>query len=81
MVCKPIHLINPKLKEIYDYTIFCFDANIQATVSDARFFLQKFSQLTQLTSGNIPDPDRFDQMICIEHGVESESLQQIISIL
>ncbi len=59
----------------------------QASVFDAYNFCHHISQLTQLISGNISHPERFDQMIYIEQGEESlphiisnlreESLQQI----
>ena len=52
-------------------------------------FCHHISQLTQLISGNIPHPERFDQMIHIEQAEESlphtisnfreESMQQIVS--
>ncbi len=67
MVCKPINLINSKLMEIYDYAMFWFDITVQATVFDANYFCHRISQLMQPTSGNISDPERFDQMIYIEH--------------
>ncbi len=61
----------------------------QASVFDANNFCHHISQLTQLMSGNIPHPERFDQMIHIEQGEESlppiilnlreESLQQSVS--
>jgi hypothetical protein len=48
----------------------------QASVFDANSFCHHISQLTQLISGNIPHPERFDQMIYTEQG--EESLQHII---
>jgi hypothetical protein len=54
-----------------------FNTTIQATVFDANNFCHRISQLTQLTSGNIPHPVRFDQMIHIEQ--REESLQHIVS--
>ena len=49
------------------------------SVFDANNFCHHISQLTQLMSGNIPHPERFDQMIHIGQG--EESLLQIISNL
>ncbi len=50
----------------------------QASVFDAKNFCHHISQLTQLLSGNIPHPERLDQMVHIEQG--EESLPRIISI-
>jgi hypothetical protein len=78
MVCKPIDLISFKLEEMYDPVVWVFMTTRQASVFDANVFCHHISQLTQLISGNIPHPERFNQMIYIEQG--EESLQQIISI-
>ncbi len=60
----------------------------QAIIFDANNFCHHIFQLTQLISGNIPHPERFDHMIYIEQGEESlphffsnlqeESLQQSV---
>jgi len=89
MVCKPINQINFKLEEMYDAIVWVIMTVRQASVFDANNFCHHISQLTQLMSGNIPHPERFDQMIHIEQGEESlphiisnsreESLQQSVS--
>ena len=68
MVCKPINLINTKLdlEEITDAIVFFFMTIRQASIFDANGFCYQISQLIQLTRGNIPNPERFDQMIDIE---------------
>ncbi len=76
MVCKPINQINFKLEEI----VCVFMTVRQASVFDANNFFHHISQLTQVISGNIAHPERFDQMIYhIEQG--EVSLQHIISNL
>jgi hypothetical protein len=57
-----------------------FYTTIQATVFDVNIFCHHISQLTQLTSGNIPHPEHFDQMI-YTIGQGEGSLQQIVSTL
>jgi hypothetical protein len=89
MVCKPINQINFKLEEMNDAIVWVIMTIRQASVFDAKNFCNHISQLTQLMSGNIPHPERFDQMIHIEQGQESlqhiilnsreESLQQSVS--
>ncbi len=80
MVCTPIKLINDILKGMQDNAMFWFNTTtIHATLFDANIFCHRISQLTQLTSGNISHPERFDQMLYIENG--EESLQQIVSTL
>jgi hypothetical protein len=89
MVCKPRNQINFKLEEMYDAIVWVIMTVRQASVFDANNFCHHISQLTQLMSGNIPHPDRFDQMVHIEQGEESlphiisnsreESLQQSVS--
>jgi hypothetical protein len=79
MVCKPIDLINFKSEEMYDTMVWVFMTVRQASVFDANKFCHCISQLTKLISGNIPHPERFDQMIYIVLG--EESLPQIISNL
>ena len=64
---------------MYDAIVCIFMTVRQASVFDANNFCHHISQLTQLMSGNIPHPERFDQMIHIEQG--EESLPQIVSIL
>jgi len=66
MVCKPINQINFKLEEMYDAIVWVIMTVRQASVFDANNFCHHISQLTQLMSGNIPHPERFDQMIHIE---------------
>ena len=90
MVCKPINQINFKLEEMYDAIVWVIMTVRQASVFDANNFCHHISQLTQLMSGNIPHPERFDQMIHIEQGEESlphiisnsreESLQQVSQV-
>ncbi len=75
MVCKPINPINFKLEELYDAIVWVIMTVGQASVFDLNNFCHHISQLTQLMSGNIPHPERFDQMIHIEQG--EESLQHI----
>ncbi len=79
MVCKPIKLIDSKLEEIYYAMVWVLMTIRQASVFDANIFCNHISQLKQLISRDIPHPERFDQMICIEQG--EESLPQIILIL
>jgi hypothetical protein len=81
-------MINFKLEEKNDAIVWVFMTIRQASVFDANNFCHPISPLTQLISGNIPHPERFDQMIYIEQGEESllhiisnsreESLQQIV---
>ncbi len=79
MVCKPINQINFKLEEMYNAIVWVIMTVRQASVFDANNICHHSSQLTQLIGGNIPHPERFDQMIYIEQG--EESLQHIISNL
>ena len=89
MVCKPINQINFKLDEMHDAMVWVIITVRQASVFDANNFCHHISHLTQLMSGNIPRPERFDQMIHIEQGEKSlphiisnfreESMQQIVS--
>ena len=89
MVCKPINQINFKLEEMCDALVSVIMTVRQASVFDANNFCHHISQLTKQMSGNIPHPERFDQMIRIEQGEESmphiisnfqeESPQQIVS--
>ena len=89
MVCKPINPINFKLEEMYDAIVWVYMTMRQVKEFDAKNFCHHISQLTQLITGNIPHPERFDQMIYIEQGEESlphiisnlweESLQQSVS--
>ena len=53
MVCQPINQFNAKLEEIYDAMVWLFMTVGQASVFDSNTFCRPFSQLTQLTSGNI----------------------------
>ena len=66
MVCKPINQINFKLEEMYDAIVWVIMTVRQASVFDANNFCHHISQLTHLMSGNIPHPERFDQMVHIE---------------
>ncbi len=89
MVCKPTNQINFKLEEMYYAIVWNIMTVRQARVFDANIFCHHISQLTKLMSGNIPHPERFDQMIHIAQGEESlphiisnfreESMQQIVS--
>ncbi len=90
MVCKPINQINFNLEEMYDAIFWLFMTVRQASVFDANNFChhisqltQNFchhiSQLTQLISGNIPHPERFNQMIYIEQGEESHKYRSSAS--
>ncbi len=63
--------INFKLEEMYDAIVWVIMTVRQASVFDANNFCHHISQLTQLMSGNIPHPERSDQMIYIEQGEES----------
>ena len=76
MVCKPIPQINIKLEEMFDAIVWVIMTVRQASVFDANNFCHHISQLTQLMSGNIPHPERFNQMIHIE---QEEALPHIIS--
>jgi hypothetical protein len=60
MVCKPINQINFKLEEVYDAIVWVIMIVRQASVFGAKNFCHHISQLTQLISGNIPHPERFD---------------------
>ena len=71
MVCKPINQVNFKLDEMYDAIVWVIMTVRQASVFDAKNFCHHISQLTQLINGNIPHPERFNQMIHIEQGEES----------
>ncbi len=79
MVCKPINQINFKLEEMYDAIVWVYMTVRQVNVFDSKKFCHHISQLTQLISGNVPHPERFNQMIYIEQG--EESLPHIISNL
>ena len=76
MVCKPINLINVILDEMYDAMVWVFMTVRQASVFDANIFCHHISQLTQLMSGNILHPERFNQMIHIEQGEEYTHIEQ-----
>ncbi len=71
MVCKPINQINFKLEERYDTIVWVYMTVRQASVFDAKNFWHHISQRTQLIRGNIPHPERLDQVIYIEQGEES----------
>ena len=62
MVCKPINQINFNLEEMYDAIVWEIMTVRQASAFDANNFCHHISQLTQLISGNIPHPERFNQM-------------------
>ena len=89
MACKPINQDYFKLEEMYDANVWVIMTVRQASVFDANNFCHHISQLKPLISGNIPHPERFDQMIYIGQGEEplphiisnlrEESLQLIIS--
>ncbi len=62
---------------MYDSIILVFMTVRQASIFDANHFCHHISQLTQLMSGNIPHPERFDQMI--HHHHHSSLLKYILS--
>ena len=68
MVCKPINQINFKLEEMYNAIFWVYMTIRQASVFDAKNLCHHISPLTQLISGNIPHPERFNQMIYIAQG-------------